>query len=130
MSAIQEKELKNIKRRVYDALNVLINAGILKKTGKKVEATPESRLNGKRFCENYSICKNLETENLSKRKTVIQKHQILKHRLKRYICLCMLHYRNLQLKTQDPTHIEMENIEDRYLKTPTLQPNAGTAMNA
>ena len=30
------KEEQNIKRRVYDALNVLISSGILKKEGKKV----------------------------------------------------------------------------------------------
>ena len=31
------KENKNIRRRVYDALNVLISSGVIKKSGRQVE---------------------------------------------------------------------------------------------
>jgi hypothetical protein len=33
---MQEKEEQNIKRRVYDALNVLISLGVLVKEGRKI----------------------------------------------------------------------------------------------
>jgi hypothetical protein len=33
---IKKKDEHNVKRRVYDALNVLISAGLLKKEGKEV----------------------------------------------------------------------------------------------
>ena len=37
-----EKWEKNVKRRVYDALNVLYAAGVLKKDGKYVSCNPEA----------------------------------------------------------------------------------------
>jgi hypothetical protein len=45
------KEEQNVKRRVYDALNVLISAGVLTKEGKKVrksDATSKLKVNYKR----------------------------------------------------------------------------------
>lgn len=42
-----------MKRRVYDALNVLINAGVIRKQDKKVMPTGESKRMGKSFSENY-----------------------------------------------------------------------------
>ena len=38
------REEQNIKRRVYDALNVLISAGVLVKDGKKVKKNQSSKL--------------------------------------------------------------------------------------
>lgn len=35
-SRIEEKDEQNIKRRVYDALNVLIALGVLRKEGRKI----------------------------------------------------------------------------------------------
>lgn len=40
---LQSKEEKNVRRRVYDALNVLISAGIIKKTGKVFNKTKFAR---------------------------------------------------------------------------------------
>ena len=40
------KEEQNIKRRVYDALNVLIASGLLNKKGKKVLTNDESYKTG------------------------------------------------------------------------------------
>lgn len=53
----QAREEQNIKRRVYDALNVLISAGILVKEGKRVrknDATPKNKVSQKR-CEMNSL---------------------------------------------------------------------------
>ena len=43
------KEEQNVKRRVYDALNVLISAGVLRKCEKKVECFENSFLVGNSF---------------------------------------------------------------------------------
>jgi hypothetical protein len=45
----QPKEEQNIKRRVYDALNVLIAADVLKKRGKKVFSDETSLFLGNSF---------------------------------------------------------------------------------
>jgi len=43
---LQAKDEKNIKRRVYDALNIMVSAGILLREGKKVRCS-ENFLQGK-----------------------------------------------------------------------------------
>jgi|JI61114C2RNA_FD_contig_41_4898657_length_444_multi_2_in_0_out_0_1 hypothetical protein len=45
--------MKNVKRRVYDALSVLINSGIFYKKEKYVYPTDESRKSGKRFNKKF-----------------------------------------------------------------------------
>ena len=55
------KEEQNIKRRVYDALNVLISAGVLVKEGKRVrknDTLSQVKVNGKR-CEINSMANKL-----------------------------------------------------------------------
>jgi hypothetical protein len=54
------KEEQNIKRRVYDALNVLISAGILVKEGKLVRKNPNNKkmiVNTKRLDANTYMSK-------------------------------------------------------------------------
>jgi len=43
----QLKDEQNIKRRVYDALNVLIASKVIEKRGKTVKSCNSSHLNGK-----------------------------------------------------------------------------------
>ena len=49
---LKNKDEQNVKRRVYDALNVLISANLLKKEGKIVRACEETFLVGKKFTSN------------------------------------------------------------------------------
>jgi len=51
------KDEKNIKRRVYDALNILVSAGILLREGKKVRCS-ENFLQGKPLDFCYFLIKN------------------------------------------------------------------------
>lgn len=45
---MQSKDAQNVKRRVYDALNVLISAGVLARDGKIVSVDPNlSKANSK-----------------------------------------------------------------------------------
>lgn len=42
---MQEKDEQNIKRRVYDALNVLIALGVLRKDGRRIVGDRDNQLN-------------------------------------------------------------------------------------
>lgn len=54
--------LRNIRRRVYDALNVQINLGIFVKENKKIMPTEESKLMGKVFHPRYKEYREIEDE--------------------------------------------------------------------
>lgn len=62
------KEEQNIKRRVYDALNVLISAGILLKEGKRVK---KNDINKKIMINSKQICIK------SMRSTIVNKKEII-----------------------------------------------------
>lgn len=65
------KEEQNIKRRVYDALNVLISAGILVKEGKKVR---KNEVNKKiKFSSRQIEIKSLRSAVLQKKQAIAQK---------------------------------------------------------
>ncbi len=60
--ASEEKAQRNIKRRVYDAINVLVSAGVIIKDDNKIELVQEKRLNKK---NKISPLSNQKKEELS-----------------------------------------------------------------
>ena len=76
------KEEKNVRRRVYDALNVLIACGVLKKNANKnvmYEERPEARLKGLKFVVNkkqYTNKKKALTKQIAKKKNDIKQKRI------------------------------------------------------
>ena len=81
-----EKEEKNIRRRVYDALNVLIAAEVLVKEGKEVRLKPVSRVRAEPVTGDYE--KRVET-----------KQQQLVSLSEQYKSLCALIQRNQKRPT-------------------------------
>ena len=53
---VQGKDEQNIKRRVYDALNVLIALGILRKEGRKIVGEKKKRNAGTQVEEHTRYC--------------------------------------------------------------------------
>mmetsp|Transcript_7400 Transcript_7400/g.7263 ORF Transcript_7400/g.7263 Transcript_7400/m.7263 type:complete len:210 (+) Transcript_7400:420-1049(+) len=78
------KDEKNVRRRVYDALNVLIAAEILQKRGKMVESRNKS---------SYRLC--FKSENSE---TFISKRKKLKQLLQHYVAIKNLIERNKNLQ--------------------------------
>ena len=99
------KEEQNVKRRVYDALNVLISAEILLKNGKKVMKNPENQLivnnqlhfKVKYMTEILSQRENQITEarnNLGLLRKLIQRNKKEKHECKMRFPLVVLYCDN------------------------------------
>lgn len=65
---IKENNKQNIKRRVYDALNVLIAANVLKKSGKTVHIDENTGLIGK-YCKS-----NMTQEKLKFHQKLVNLH--------------------------------------------------------
>lgn len=72
-SRIEEKDEQNIKRRVYDALNVLIALGVLRKEGRKIVGDRSIQL---RFEESDKRLLQMEIE--SKQEQIRQKREELR----------------------------------------------------
>lgn len=88
--------MKNVKRRVYDALSVLINSGIFSKKEKFVYPTEESRKNGKRFNKQFEEYKALEEQLEIRQRNYAQKEEVLRHLMTRYAAVKSVHFRNRQ----------------------------------
>lgn len=76
--------MKNVKRRVYDALSVLVNSGVFLKRDKFVYPTEESRRNGKKFNKSFNEYKEMDEQIYLKEKAISEKEKILLHLVTRY----------------------------------------------
>lgn len=74
---VENKEEQNIKRRVYDALNVLIALGVLKKDGRRIVSDRVLNKTG-RGCERPEEYDNLKTKLLAKELSILQKRRKLR----------------------------------------------------
>lgn len=107
------KEEKNVRRRVYDALNVLIASGVLRKNANKnvtYEDKPETRMRGlklvvKKKHENKK--KHLAKAIYTKKAQLTGKRQKLKEHLDKLIALKTLIKRN---KTQEAQHTMRDQL--------------------
>ncbi|CAD8133128.1 unnamed protein product [Paramecium pentaurelia] len=116
----QKKEEQNVKRRVYDALNVLIAAGVIIKKKKFLFATQETFKSGK-----YLIiligCHNKEKwQKIKEDQQLLQKkHQVLSHKKQYLIDLVkkMLCVRHLITKNNNNKSLpNSQNAVETFLK--------------
>ncbi|KRX01514.1 hypothetical protein PPERSA_01417 [Pseudocohnilembus persalinus] len=91
----QQKDEQNIKRRVYDALNVLIAANVIQKHGKVVSSIENTNLSGK--CLNrddWTKRKDIEKNLEDKKKKVVQQEKVVKEQANQLLALKYLQERN------------------------------------
>eukprot|EP00828_Plagiopyla_frontata_P011108 TRINITY_DN16109_c0_g1_i2.p2 TRINITY_DN16109_c0_g1~~TRINITY_DN16109_c0_g1_i2.p2 ORF type:complete len:257 (+),score=54.10 TRINITY_DN16109_c0_g1_i2:788-1558(+) len=95
------KEEQNVKRRVYDALNVLISAGVLKKCDKKVECFENSFLVGNSFMNQIrGELRGYNKEIEEKKQQILEKKKIMKEMIYKYLALKQLNLRNERYEKQ------------------------------
>ncbi|KAL4471638.1 hypothetical protein ABPG74_008531 [Tetrahymena malaccensis] len=89
------KDEQNIKRRVYDALNVLIASEVIAKKGKKVLAIPKTNLAGKCLKhDNWKEAKEKQDVLDKQKQKVNQKKDQVKELARKYVALKNLISRN------------------------------------
>ncbi|KAL4511869.1 hypothetical protein ABPG72_012714 [Tetrahymena utriculariae] len=89
------KDEQNIKRRVYDALNVLIASEVIAKKGKKVLAIPKTNLAGKCLRhDNWKEAKEKQDVLDKQKQKVNQKKDQIKELARKYVALKNLINRN------------------------------------
>jgi len=76
----REKEEKNIRRRVYDAINVLISADVLRKEGKIVRLNITQK-------RTSSQIRAVQMQIQKGRRKMLKKRKILQEHVDRYIAM-------------------------------------------
>jgi len=115
---------KNIRRRVYDALNVLMAINVISKEGKQIHwvglpATLDQlypAITSSNACASFSrqqaqekkLIRSLEEQKDSLSSSLIEKREKLKELIEKYICYKNLdkHNKNQERKQQDQEHID------------------------
>ncbi|CAK67695.1 unnamed protein product (macronuclear) [Paramecium tetraurelia] len=123
----QKKEEQNVKRRVYDALNVLIAAGVIIKKKKFLFATPETFKSGKYLmiligCHNKDKWQKIKEDQQLRTK----KHQVLSHKKQYLIDLVkkMLCIRHLITKNNNNKSLpNSQNAAEAFLKDEKVEPS-------
>ncbi|KAL4476459.1 hypothetical protein ABPG74_010192 [Tetrahymena malaccensis] len=110
-----QKDEQNIKRRVYDALNVLIASKVIEKTGKVVKSCDKSHLNGRCLqADNWKNVKLVESERDKKKETLLQKQKTLTEYAAKYLALMNLMERNKKIE-QEKLNVQMSQQSVDFL---------------
>ncbi|EAR88175.2 transcription factor e2f/dimerization partner (macronuclear) [Tetrahymena thermophila SB210] len=110
-----QKDEQNIKRRVYDALNVLIASKVIEKTGKVVKSCDKSHLNGRCLqADNWKNVKLVESERDKKKETLLQKQKILTEYAAKYLALMNLMERNKKTE-QEKLNVQLSQQSVDFL---------------
>ncbi|CAD8127238.1 unnamed protein product [Paramecium sonneborni] len=123
----QKKEEQNVKRRVYDALNVLIAAGVIIKKKKFLVATPETFKSGKYYmiligCHNKEKWQKIKEDQQNRAK----KRQVLNHKKQYLIDLVkkMLCVRHIITKNNNNKSLpNSQNAAETFLKDEKVEPS-------
>ncbi|KAL4464163.1 hypothetical protein ABPG72_008565 [Tetrahymena utriculariae] len=110
-----QKDEQNIKRRVYDALNVLIASKVIEKTGKIVKSCDKSHLNGRCLqADNWKNVKLVESERDKKKETLLQKQKALTEYAAKYLALMNLMERNKKTE-QEKLNVQLSQQSVDFL---------------
>ncbi|CAK69277.1 unnamed protein product (macronuclear) [Paramecium tetraurelia] len=123
----QKKEEQNVKRRVYDALNVLIAAGVITKKKKFLFATPETFKSGKYYiiligCHNKDKWQKIKEDQqmrTKKRQVLSHKKQFLINLVKKMLCIRHLITKNNNNKSLPNS----QNAAETFLKDEKVDPS-------
>jgi len=112
-SANAEKgDEQNVKRRVYDALNVLIATDVLRKEGKKVFCNPNAELVGIPKRRELTIQKDRMTrKNEDKKRRIQEKLKVMREMTLKYLAIKNLIERNKETEEKSQDVEEEEDVD-------------------